>query len=71
MLSSLSRKAVNAEGEALSRLPLVRGSRAWRKHVPSFIITETGSDAAALTKQVARMLPPPPAPSQQPCPLAP
>jgi len=34
------------------RLPLVHGSRVWRRNVPTFIITETGSDAVALTRQV-------------------
>lgn len=34
------------------RLPLVHGSRVWRRNVPTFIITETGSDAIALTRQV-------------------
>lgn len=35
------------------RLPLVRGSRAWRKDVPSRIITEFWSDPDKLTKQAA------------------
>ncbi|DBA97859.1 hypothetical protein WJX82_007212 [Trebouxia sp. C0006] len=36
-----------------ARLPLVHGSRVWRRNVPTFIITETGSDAIALTRQAA------------------
>lgn len=38
--------------DVMYRLPLVRGSRAWRKDVPSRIITEFWSDPDKLTKQV-------------------
>lgn len=34
------------------RLPLVRGSRLWRRDVPSLIITEFWSDPDKLTRQV-------------------